>query len=426
METTTDLSYYTLLKRNKQFRRIWLAQVVSELGDWLNLVALLQLVARYSTKAQSIGLVLILQTLPFVVWTPISGYVADLWNRKHIMMVMDVLRALVVLGFLLVNQSSRLWLAYVLAALQFTGAAFFEPARSALIPSLTREEERVTANALSSVTWSILFTLGTALGGVLATLVRPEVAFILDAGTFLSSAFILSRVCVPLLEDLRKETSESGGEAVSLKQSRPKVIREILSALREKKRLFALLLVKAGFTITGGGIWMMAGIYGQRIYIFGQEGSISVGLLYAAIGIGAIVGSLCAASFLKMQGKILWMIFCVYAARIPLFFLLWMAPNLFFVAVACLWHSITGSVLWVVSTTLIQKESKSSMWGRFFAIENALQILGFSGSVQLTGLCLDVWKLSLGQTSLWLGAISAIISVIWLIGLLLSSKNNQR
>src|SRR5262249_59541795 len=126
------MGYLLLLRRNGAVRKLWLAQVVSELGDWLNLVALFQIIGKFSGKAEAGGLLIIIQMLPLMVFSPLAGIVADRFDRRYVMIVADLIRFAVVLGFLTINSPDRLWLLYLLAGIQFSVTAFFEPARAAL------------------------------------------------------------------------------------------------------------------------------------------------------------------------------------------------------------------------------------------------------------------------------------------------------
>src|SRR5258705_4186059 len=97
------------------------------------------------------------------------------------MIVSDVLRAVVVLGFLFVKSADQLWIIYVLTVFQLGLSTFFEPAKTAAIPSIVSDRERVTANAVSSVTWSVMLTLGAAIGAVITGWFVSSVAIIVDS-----------------------------------------------------------------------------------------------------------------------------------------------------------------------------------------------------------------------------------------------------
>src|SRR6185503_3613890 len=163
VESKAQVGYWQLLRRNRSVRRLWFAQIVSELGDWLNFVAQLQIINMFSSSAQAAGLLIILQLMPLMVFSPISGIVADRFDRRIVLIAADLLRAVIVLGFLTIDRPEELWLLYVLAALQFSVTAFFEPARNALLPMIADGEELITANALTGVTWSVMLAVGGAL-----------------------------------------------------------------------------------------------------------------------------------------------------------------------------------------------------------------------------------------------------------------------
>ena len=132
-------------------------------------------------------------------------------DRKTVMFVSDVLRFLVVLCFLMIDDKSELWLLYFLVVLEISLAGFFEPARSAIIPSLTAKEDIVTANALSGSTWSVMLAFGAALGGVIVSLFGIKTAFVIDAFTFLVSAWFISRIKTRSVDTQKKKGTTQPG-----------------------------------------------------------------------------------------------------------------------------------------------------------------------------------------------------------------------
>ena len=167
--------YLTLLRTRPQFRNLWFASVVSFAGDWFNTIASVILVNRYLDSTTAVGLLFVARAIPPFLLSPVAGVVADRFNRKTILIVTDLLRFFIVLGFLFIQSAEQAWLIYVLTIAQFSVSAFFEPARAAILPSLIEgNDELLTANTLSSVTWSAMLTLGAALGGwSLAFLASP-------------------------------------------------------------------------------------------------------------------------------------------------------------------------------------------------------------------------------------------------------------
>ena len=190
-------AYLGLLRERRQFRYLWLAQVISLLGDWFNTIATIILVNRYTDSGLAIGALFIARAMPLFFLGPVAGVVADRLNRKVVLVATDLSRAVIVLGLLLVNSPDRVWLIYVLTILQFSVSAFFEPARSAILPSLIIHEELLPANTLASATWSAMLAFGAAIGGVAAGLFGTSIAISIDSVTFLLSALLVLQIVMP-------------------------------------------------------------------------------------------------------------------------------------------------------------------------------------------------------------------------------------
>ncbi|MFP6637265.1 MAG: MFS transporter, partial [Nitrospinaceae bacterium] len=194
MQAQKPIGYIRLLKQNPSFRNLWYGQVVSELGDWLNSIAIYVLILKLSDSGMAMAGAMMAKLLPIVLVSPIAGVVVDRVSRKSVMVVSDLLRFVVVLGFLLVEDQDTLWLVYALVIIEISLSGFFEPARSAIIPSLVPKQDLVTANALSGSTWSVMLAFGAALGGGIVYLFGIKIAFIIDASTFLLSAWFISKI----------------------------------------------------------------------------------------------------------------------------------------------------------------------------------------------------------------------------------------
>ena len=191
------VGYFELLQSNSNFRWLWAGQVVSLLGDWFNIIASATLVARLTGSGLAIGVLFTIRMLaPFLV-APIAGIFADRYNRKHILIISDIARALIAFGFLFVKDESDIWLLYILTTFLFGVSGFFSPARSAILPDVTSQRELGTANALSATTWSVMLAFGAAIGGITAGLFGVHTAFIIDGLTFFVSAGLLLQIKLP-------------------------------------------------------------------------------------------------------------------------------------------------------------------------------------------------------------------------------------
>src|SRR3990172_12661049 len=196
--------YVQLLRSNRDFARLWLAQVISLTGDWFNTVVLSALVVYYTRLSGYEGLAisgfLLARMIPPMLLSPYAGVLVDRFNRKRLLILSDVLRAVIVLLMLLANSPDRLWLIYVLTICQFSLSSIFEPGRNAIMPSLLATDDLVTANTLGSVTWSAMLAFGAIVGGIVAATLGLSAALVIDALSFLISAALISQIKMRALD----------------------------------------------------------------------------------------------------------------------------------------------------------------------------------------------------------------------------------
>jgi MFS family permease len=407
LETTRPVGYIELIRGNRSFRQVWLGQVVSQMGDWFDTIALYTIIQNLTGSGRAIGLLLVARFVPSFVFGSLSGVVADRFSRRTIMIVSDLLRALVVLGFLFVRRADQLWIVYVLTVLQLALSTFFEPAKTAVIPSIVSDRELVPANAISSVTWSAMLTLGAAIGGVVTGRFGTDVAFILDALTYLLSAALIASVRLP---------KRAPREKSKLTISRALGIGETIEGVRyviHRPRVLALLLVKPAWGL-GGGILTLLAVFGSKIFPVGKDAAMGVGVLFAARGIGTAVGPIVARRISgdgnkQMQASI-GIAFLIGGA----FYMLFGITTSFVFALIVLGIAHTGgSILWVFSTVLLQRGVEDSFRGRVFAAELALLTLTMAVSNYVTGELLDRFGLSARRVAVGIGAFFLLPGLAW-------------
>src|ERR1700728_5176948 len=158
-------SYVRLIRVNKNLRRLWLAQIVSEIGDCLYTLSIYTLLLQLTGSAASVALALGLQVLPQTFVGPTAGVVNDRLKRKHVMIAADLVRFAVVLAMMFVRSRSMVWMIYPLLVAETSMTAFFEPARSAVIPNSADARGGLGGKSLDSATWSVNLMIGVALGG---------------------------------------------------------------------------------------------------------------------------------------------------------------------------------------------------------------------------------------------------------------------
>src|SRR5215469_4278750 len=187
-------NYIRLVRGNANFRRLWLAQIVSENGDWFYTLAIYSLLLNLTGKASSVALALVLQVLPHTLLGPLAGTVNDRLSRRKVMIVSDLVRMVVVACMLLVRTRDSVWIVYPLLFFETVMVAFFEPARSAVIPNIVAEEDVIVANTLSSATWSFDLAIGSVLGGIVAAWLGRDAVFVINSLSFGASALLISRM----------------------------------------------------------------------------------------------------------------------------------------------------------------------------------------------------------------------------------------
>ena len=401
------MGYLELLKRNRDFRYLWLGQIVSQLGDWFNTIALFALLWRLTGSESAIGLLMVARFLPTVFMGSLAGVVADRFNRRTIMIVSDLLRALVVLGFLFVRRPEQVWMVYALTVAQLALSTFFEPAKTAAIPSVVPARDLIAANAITSVTWSAMLTLGAAIGGIATGWFGTDVSFVLDSLTYLLSAVLVARVSLPKRAAPPK-TPLTVGKALG--------ITDTVDGARyvwHRPRVLALLLVKPAWGI-GGGILTLLPVFGEKIFPVGGKGATGIGVLYAARGIGTAIGPFVARRLSGETNRRMQNTIGISFLIGGLFYVAFGRATNFFLALALLALAhMGGSVLWVYSTVLLQSTVEDEFRGRVFATELALLTLALAASNYVTGELLDRFGYSPRAVTVGIGILFLLPGVVW-------------
>ena len=407
------MSYISLIKRNPQFARLWAAQAVSLIGDWFNSIVIFALVSAYSNgSGAAISLLLLARFLPPLLLSPVAGVLLDRYDRQKLLIFSDVARIFIVLGFLLVDSAERLWLLYLLTVLQFSLASIFEPGRSAFMPSVTKREDLIGANVLGSLTWSVALAIGGALGGIIAGTLGTNVALILDALTFVVSAvFIASIRPDHIVDDAPREGGVSTQDFV-----------EGLRYVRAHSEAGTTLLVKFGGSV--GAFDTLLAVYATVLFplsIVGitatqaDAGALSLGILWTAFGVGAVLGPLIMGRFNDGSVRVLRRLIIVAYVLISLgWFIYGGASTLLITALATVIKAMGGSVYWTYSSVILQKTVDDRFLGRVFALDMAGFQLAVVLSVIITGAVLEIvgTRQAHGVT-FWTALVSLVPLVAW-------------
>jgi MFS family permease len=383
-------SYVRLLRANRNFRRLWLAQIVSEIGDWFYTLSIYTLLLQLTGRPGSVALALILQVLPQAFAGPTAGVVNDRLKRKHVMIAADLIRFVVVLAMLFVRSRSMVWLVYPLLLAETTMAAFFEPARSSVIPNITAAGEVLVANTLSAATWSANLLIGASIGGVVAAFFGRDAVFVLNALSFLVSAALIGGM----------HFSEPHVEAAGPLRARDLVdfspVLEGFRYIRSRPNLLPTVFAKAGELMVGPS-WVLFTVMGAREFAMHGRGIDAAGgamlgmsILLGGRGLGAMAGPLISARWAGHSDRRLRLGILFGYITISAGYCLLGASRSVWMAAACamLAHA-GGSTVWVFSTTLLQLHTEDRFRGRVFSADLGLASLSFATTAYLAGRFLD-------------------------------------
>jgi len=406
-------SYARLIGGNRNFRRLWGAQVVSELGDWFYTLAIYNLLLQLTGRAGSVALALVLQVLPQTFIGPTAGVVNDRLRRKHVMIAADIGRVLIVLCMLLIRSRDKVWMVYPLLMAETLLAAFFEPARNAVIPNVVDKEDVVVANTLSSTTWSVNLMVGATLGGAVAAFFGRDAVFGLNALSFVISA--------ALIWGMRfTEPHAEGGHPFHVRELFD--FSPILAGIRyvrSQVRLRATVFVKFGNLIIGPG-WVLFTVMGQNEFAVRWLGMapargafLGMSLLLGARGFGALLGPLLTASWAgHWKQRLEIAIFWGYLAAGTGYMLLGISGHLWQACLCVVLAHFGSSIVWVFSTTLLQMQSDDKFRGRVFAADLGLSMFTVAAGAYLAGRFVD-WGFAARNVASVAGMLMLIPALWW-------------
>jgi predicted MFS family arabinose efflux permease len=390
----------SLLRRNRDFRSLFFASVISLGGDWFLWVAINTLIYIATHKALYVGLAILAQEFAFFLASPIGGVLADRLDRRKLMIVCDLARAVICVAFLLVG-GDTIWLAYVLLPLLASFAAPFDPAFSAATPNVVEPEDLPAANALNGSLWGTMLAVGAGLGGLVSAKFGADTAFLVDAASFLVSA--------ALLMSIRRRFSEVRHEATE-HPSAIEATRETWRFARRDHRVLSLLAVKFGFGAAAG---LLALIPVMALDVF-KAGKVGFGILMAARGVGALIGP-----FLghRIAGPGHRRLFPAIGLSLAVFGLGYMAlgaaPSLAIAAVTICVAHLGGGSQWMLSTYGLQVLVPDHVRGRIFGFDYMLVTLSLALSAVVASAVAD--HIGAPATVSILGGVALVGAGVWVV-----------
>ena len=274
-------SLAALLARNRNYRYTWAGQVVSEIGDYFNNVAVLALIMQQSGSGLVVSGFWLARAIPAVVAGPVAGVWLDRLDRRRVMIASDLVRAAIALAFVLTIHRKSPWLLYALSAALMFASPFFTSGRSAILPAIAEADDLHTANSLTQTTSWATLSAGSLLGGISAARFGYNAAFVLNSLSFIFSACCIWRIAAA--DGFRPRRAQS--------QARPggglREYLEGLAYLRSVPLLVGIGMISVGWALGGGAAQVLFALFGDQVFHRGPSG---IGALSGFAGIGLLIG----------------------------------------------------------------------------------------------------------------------------------------
>ncbi len=399
---------YLGVVRSRSYFPLWIGQLISNFGDTLHYIALVVLVFQLTGQGVAVAGLVAAEIVPVLLLGPVAGVVIDRFDRKHVLIGADLIRALLVLSLV---WADSIWHVYVVAAGLAAGNTFFNPTVQAVIPVLTTEEQRLAANSVSWSTGRLVQIVASAVAGGLIGFVGLEVAFLVNAITFVVSAAFIARLVIPahagqLGAQTKRGLSDYVGDARA----------GLIYATRDRF-VSRLLVVQSLASFAVGATGALLVVLSERHLGLSPGG---FGWLIGAIGVGALLGPLIPNLFATDYRDARWL-FVPYVIRgfgdvlIAIFVPLPIALVILFV------YGLNTSTGMVVFSSTIQGVVPTEVRGRVFTLLdvswNVMRLL----SLAIGGVMVDLVGI---RPVFWAGG--SLLALAGLLGLLLLGRYDFR
>lgn len=390
--------YVSLLRRERDFRRVYIAQLVSLAGDWFAIVPLLSLLAKLTHHGLMGGLVLAADTLLFALFAPYAGSIADRVDRRRILVTADLFSAVLICALLAVRSSGTAWIAVITIGAVAAAKSFYQPASSAALPNLVDRPDLPLANVLAGASWGTMLVVGAALGGLLSSAIGPYWCFAVDAVSFGISALLTAATTRPFQEAATKARVRAGTRAD---------MHETIGYVRSNPDVAALVTVKSGVGI-GNGTLTLFPLISRSVF---HVGSLGTGLFFAMRGLGALTGPLLAGRYAAKPGRRLRAVAVFIALFGVSYSLFGIAPYFGLAIVLVGIGHLGGGANWVLSTYALQDIVPDNLRGRVFSLDYMIVTFTMSIAQIVAGVLSAYVAVRILATAF--GITSLVYGVVW-------------
>jgi MFS family permease len=276
-------SFSRLLRSNRNYRYTWMGQVVSEIGDHFNNIAVFSLALEVTHSGMAVAGIMLARGVAAIVGGPFAGVLLDRLDRKRIMIASDLIRAVFAAGFILALHRSDAWLLYLFSGLLMFASPFFTSGRASILPTITTTEELHTANSVTQTTQWTTLVVGALLAGTSIHQFGYAWAFLLNSASFLFSAASIARLHAPggSFRAVRRAITEAD-------VARP--LREYADGLRymgATPLILGIAVICIGWASGGGAAQILFSLFGEMVF---HKGAAGIGQIWGCAGVGLLAG----------------------------------------------------------------------------------------------------------------------------------------
>lgn len=381
------------------FRRLYTAHIIHIIGNEFTFIAVVGLLNDLSGSGLSFAAGTVFRMLPYVLTSFFSGALVENWDKRRVMIIVNLLRGVLVSLFFFVTSVTYLWVAFLLLILVNICSAFFQPAMQVAIVSSVEEKDRLAANSLLQGTTSFLIIVCQGVAAILVYLFSYRYNFLLDAGCYLASLFILLRLPPIANASVTKTTA---GFLERLQAG--------FRYISQQKEIGRVIMYQMAERVCGA-YYIMLMFYvlterGEGLYVFG--------LLDIPLGLGGVMAGLLVNRYsyrlgekgvTAVQG---WALVAMGCSIVAVFHI----QPILGLAVAILFCSFASFGSTILSVTKLQKLADPAYLARVFSIREMAIMGSFSVSCLILGYGAE--KVGSAMVSVWLGVFGVLAGVVWL------------
>ena len=282
-ETALNNAFTRLLHDNRNYRYTWIGQIVSEIGDYFNNIAVFSLALKEGHSGLVVTGIMLARAVSVILAGPLAGVLLDRVDRNRIMIASDLIRAVVAAGFIITLHCPQPWLLFVLSGLLMFASPFFTSGRSSILPTIANKEELHTANSVTQTTQWTTLTVGALLAGTTIMQFGYAWAFALNSFSFLFSAACISRLRAPGGGFRARRTALTEAEV-----ARP--WHEYADGLRYMRRtplILGIAVINIGWASGGGAAQILFSLFGENVF---HKGAAGIGQIWGCAGLGLVLG----------------------------------------------------------------------------------------------------------------------------------------